>query len=366
MEKNQTAVFYGALGKDGQVKVGGGETGNNRTIHLLEKNNINVVKVFKPYPVKNIPGYFIYGIKMFFKLFDFIFVLVLNPKVKTIHISGFYQHLIYHEYLLIFIARLFKKKCIYELRGGGVVKAYESRTFIYRYYFRKALNKASVILCQGKSYIEFIEKLTPVKIVYYPNYILNRFLQKKATTGRYNDPTVHLVYFGRIVPSKNPELIIAICSELKLQQFSFDLEIIGEGEDQYVKDLNVMIKDLGMENIIKIRKSVTSEVLQKKLLTKHFFVFPSKEKREGHSNALTESMACGVVPICSKVGFNAEIVKFRELVVQDYDAKKYAERIMGIWENNSWNDFSNKLSERIKNKYSEKVAENIILKVYNT
>ena len=40
----------------------------------------------------------------------------------------------------------------------------------------------------------------------------------------------------------------------------------------------------------------------------HFFVFPSQEKMEGHSNSLTEAMTFGVVPIVSAAGFNASIV----------------------------------------------------------
>ncbi|MFW6275042.1 MAG: hypothetical protein ACOC2M_00250, partial [bacterium] len=202
MKNSGKVLFYGALGNGKKLKVGGGETGNLRTIQLLEKNGYNVIRLYKPYPVKNIAGYFVYSIRMFFKLFSFFFKL-LKSDIKVVHISGFYLHLIYHEFLLVKIARFLNIPCIYELRGGGVIEAYHKRSFLYRHIFKATVNNASIILCQGKSYISFLKELTEVKIYHYPNYILDSFLENTINSGRINDPVLKLVYFGRIVPSKN-------------------------------------------------------------------------------------------------------------------------------------------------------------------
>src|SRR5690606_37266960 len=152
-------LFYGALGNGGKYTVGGGETGNYRTIYLLEKNGLSVKKSFEPYPVRNIVGYVIYIFKLILKLFTF-YKAAKDPKIKFLHVSGFYQHLIYHEYLLIKIAEILKRKCVYELRGGGVMDAYLTRNFIYRWFFKATVRNATVVLCQGKKYTEFLKSIT--------------------------------------------------------------------------------------------------------------------------------------------------------------------------------------------------------------
>ena len=176
MKNHYKTIFYGALGRKNKITVGGGESGNTKTLLLLEKNGIEVIKIFKPYPWKTMVGYIIYAFKLIGTLLRYIFILINNPTAKTVHISGFYLHLIYNEYFLIIFSRLFNRKCIYELRGGGLIEAFQKRSLIYRLFFKAALNNSSIILCQGESYIPFLRSLTKVDVVYYPNYVLNDFI----------------------------------------------------------------------------------------------------------------------------------------------------------------------------------------------
>src|SRR5690606_24617907 len=100
MQEKKNVLFYGPLGSRKKFVVGGGETGNLRTIHLLKKNNYNVITLQKPYPVKNTLGYAVYMVKMLLKIFNLFFLLITH-KIDTVHISGFYLHLVYHEYFLV-------------------------------------------------------------------------------------------------------------------------------------------------------------------------------------------------------------------------------------------------------------------------
>lgn len=357
-------LFYGPLGTGKKSIIGGGETGNLRTIFLLKKNNFNVITIQKPYPVKSTIGYMIYAIKMFLKLFSFL-KLMMNAKIRTVHISGFYLHLIYHEYLMILMAKIFNKHCIYELRGGGVTEAYEKRSFIYRIFFKAAINNASVVLCQGETYLPFLEKKTHVPIFHYPNFILNDFQLKTNGIERENKEIIELVYFGRITESKNISLILLLAKELREHNESFNLEIIGSGEKSYVENIGKAIVKYNLADNVTITEPVNHETLKKKLEGKHFFVFPSNEKREGHSNALTEAMSAGIVPVCSNAGFNAEIVGLQELIINDFNPVQYADIIRKIWREDRWKYYSDKMAMRIKNNYTEQIAEKIILKAYN-
>jgi len=365
MKNHYKTIFYGALGKKNKITVGGGETGNAKTLLLLEKNGIEVIKIFKPYPWKTMVGYIIYALRLIGILLRYIFILINNPKAKTVHISGFYLHLIYHEYFLIFFSRLFNRKCIYELRGGGLIEAFQKGSVIYKLFFNAALNNSSIILCQGESYVPFLRSLTKVDVVYYPNYVLNDFISNNRNINRDNDKKVKLIYFGRIVQSKNIKLLIKICDELKSNEFNFDMEIIGSGEPDFINSLKSEIRILNLEEVVKIKEPVPIDVLKEVLITKHFFLFPSNEKREGHSNSLTEAMAMGVVPICSNAGFNREIVGDNYFVVDSYSAIDYANKVMETWRNGNWSDLSSKVTVRIEENYTENVAEKIIFAAYN-
>lgn len=358
-------IFYGALGKNKKFTVGGGESGNLRTISLLEQRNIEVIKVYKPYPIQSILGYIPYAFQLFFNLLTFIFALVSNPKTKIVHISGFYSVLIYYEYFLIVFTRFFNKKCIYELRGGDVIPVYRNNSKVYRFFFKAAIRKASVILCQGKSSIPFLKTLTAVKIIHYPNYVLNNFRINGFKNIRKNNSVVHLIYFGRIVHRKNPLFLLSICSKLKSMGLNFDMKIIGSGDSDLIDKLKSEIISFGLQEMVDVIPPLRTLELKKILGQMHFFLFPSKEKREGHSNSLTEAMAMGVVPICSNAGFNKEIVNDQHLIIDDFDAKKYANKILEIWGNGNWPKISEYVTQRIANNFTEDVAKRILTKAYD-
>jgi glycosyltransferase involved in cell wall biosynthesis len=54
--------------------------------------------------------------------------------------------------------------------------------------------------------------------------------------------------------------------------------------------------------------SLNPAEIEKRLSEEHIFLFPTRHSGEGHSNALTEAMASGLVPICSDHGFNRDVV----------------------------------------------------------
>ena len=63
----------------------------------------------------------------------------------------------------------------------------------------------------------------------------------------------------------------------------------------------------------------------------HFFLFPTHEYGEGHSNSLTEAMSYGVVPVASDWGYNKSVVGDDNLIVDGYDARMYSDIIKKYW-----------------------------------
>lgn len=359
-------VFYGALGYPDKQVVGGGESGNLKTIGLLSRMGHKVVKVYKPYPSKGIIGSIFYILNLLLVLPKVFIKLMALPKSTIVHVSGFYMHLIYIECALILLVKLCGRKCIYELRGGGVQSAYDDGSSLYRCFFRKAVLSSDLLMSQGEKYVKFLENLGAKSIFYYPNYLQSENLSEGFVDERTNSVIPKLVYFGRLSESKNVNFIIDVVKELKDRSFSFQLDFIGTGDASYVSLIQRRIEELNLASNVNFLGSIFGRALFDSVMDKHFFVFPSKEPREGHSNSLTEAMALGVVPICSTAGFNKEIVNNDNLVIGIFDAVEYANRIISIWNDGLWYEYSNDLKARAKSKFSEEFVFQVLSKVYTS
>lgn len=116
-----------------------------------------------------------------------------------------------------------------------------------------------------------------------------------------------------------------------------------------------------VEDEVQILGQQPFERICEELQKAHFFVFPSQEKMEGHSNSLTEAMTFGVVPVVSTAGFNASIVSNEELVVSDINPERYADVIESIIKRNVWAKYSLNVYKRIKENYTEDIVKKNIL-----
>ncbi len=360
-------IFCGPFGKGGRF-VGGGESGNLKTLKLLEEGGYDVKLVEKPYPQgKGILKPLLYIFQMLAYVFRFIYALAGSPKECTIHITGFYGHLIYLEWIFVSIGRLFSRKVIYELRAGGADDFYHVGSKLYRLVFKQTILKASIVLCQGKEYQTFLKTNFSKQSVYYPNYMESQSFEQHASkilTVNKSD-VINLVYFGRLVSSKNVEDIIEIASLVKESGAEVKLCLIGPCKADYQRILERKVKSLNLVGNVQFTGKQPSEKLFSMLGESHFFIFPTKEKREGHSNSLTEAMACGVVPIVSDCGFNRSVVGNDEFVINGIDSALFANKILAVWHQENWRELSEMVRRRVENNYLDTAVKDRLLLAHN-
>lgn len=352
-------LFYGPVGNKKGTIIGGGESGNKRTIKILSKLGFNVIVLNKPYPVQ-IPllKSFIYLFQLTKTYLKFVWKL-LTLKIHSFHLSAFYFHLVYIEYLFIVTCKVFKLKSVYEIRAGGAESAYQNRSYFYRFIFKQTVKNATVVLCQGKEAVTFIKLITGKTALYYPNYITEDQYASYQLNNREKASKPNLVYFGRVVPAKNITFIIDVCDKLKQVGFDFNIEIIGslKGNDEYVNRLKSMIDHFNIADEVSMPGPIKTDNLFALLLNKHFFIFPTIEDREGHSNSLTEAMSRGVVPIVSNIGFNKSIVNDEDLVIDIFDPQLYADKIISIWQSGKWSTLSKRNYDIIDTLFTEAGAK---------
>ena len=224
------------------------------------------------------------------------------------------------------------------------------------------LNHSDNILCQGIDYVRFIKDKLGKSALYYPNYIQDRFMGKYPQ----RDTTqCRLVYFGRIVPVKNIDVMLEICRILNERGLSPTLDLIGGCSDSYKAKLEDKIRKSGITgNRIRFWGRKEFEEFFPYLKTCHFFPFPTNEPREGHSNSLTEAMGCGIVPIVSDIGFNRQVVGDDQLVISQMNALPYADAIYEIWTNGEWESYSSKMYSRVAEHFTESCIRETLLTAY--
>lgn len=346
-------VFWGALGN--ARRYGGGECGNHRTIRTMEKVGLTVICCAKPYPwstsVLRWPAYLVqltWGVLA-------TGMKCLATSADALHVSGFYGHLIFWEGALLLIGRLCGVRTTYEIRGGNAMVQYQQRGPLYRWFFRKAVRSADCVLCQGMVYMDFVKSLGANMVLYYPNYVES--LTEPGDNGaRPDDEVVRLLYFGRIDAAKRIDVAIRTAALLRQQGVPCSLTLIGSGENGYTGQCRVLARRLGLEDAVQWLPRMSGPQLMEELPRYHFFLYPTETALEGHSNAVTEAMANGVVPICHDQGFSRDIVGDAGVILKANSPEAFARAVSDIGLGDRWSERSIKCRRIVQDRYTSKQA----------
>ncbi len=342
--------FYGALAKEGQLPHGGGQVGNAKTLKLYKRLGIDLVVIPKYFSPENkwlLPFVVLANYLDFFKE-----LLWGNRSGNLVHVSGFYGAVMWHEWLLVLTSKILGYQTIYEMRGGGAQSYYTDMGAPYRWAFKSTLRLADHVFTQGEENVPLIKKCCNTPIYYHPNYVEVEYL--KYGHNKSIGDVINLVYFGRLFEQKRIDLVVLTLKEMVDLDMKATLELIGAFESvEYENGIRKLIAAWGLSDIVTIVPKCSHKELAMRLAVKHFFLFPSETPREGQSNALTEAMAFGVVPISADAGFSRSLIGDDELVFQVYTPIKAASKVLDIFESDSWLRYSEQMSQRVRHLFSE-------------
>ena len=357
-KKKIDVYFTGSLPIKGETPYGGGEIGNMRTIRMLESFGYKVVPVRRLRSASSDTTFkriFSFPFRVLINAIHWFYVLLFGSSKKSIaHISGFYGNTILIETIQTFIAKLFRYKLVYELRGGGATKYYEEGSKLYRRQFKYIINSADYLFSQGSENEPLLKSLCKTPIFYYPNCVNSKFypdyLPVKSTDK------VKLLFFGRIEKEKNPLLIVEVAAMLQKKYDNITLSMIGNGQKEMLDQVLLAMKDNLKLGTYELIAGCEHEKLKSLILDKHFYIFPSVQPREGQSNAITEAMSLGIIPIASPQGFNRSTIGDDKLIVEDLTAHAYAERISAIIKGGELNRYSQYVRRRFLDNFTERVV----------
>lgn len=351
----KTIIFYAPLGTRIPIeKIGGAEAGCLKTKQIYETAGIRVIILDKPAMSR---GKVDFMVKMACTPFKLVSLLHKYPHA-VLHIVGFYTKNAWFERFLMNVGKRLGHRVIYELRNGSMVRTYQEGTASYKKILKDLLLKPDIVLCQGMEYVDFIRQQWSVERSYYPNYIMDDFLEVNNLDRPY---PLRLIYFGRVTESKNVDVIIKVLSIIRNNGIDAKLDIIGGYSEAYKSLLDEVVKKENVAESVTFYGRRPFDFIAAQLRRSHYFVFPSQEKQEGHSNSLTEAMGCGVVPIVSRAGFNASICGKEELVISSLNAQQYADKIIEIEEKKGWARLSQEVYTRVVKNFTQSIVSEKLL-----
>jgi glycosyltransferase involved in cell wall biosynthesis len=167
----------------------------------------------------------------------------------------------------------------------------------------------------------------------------------------------------RLVQVKNIEMLIdaaKIMSESKGQS-GFIITVFGSGP--LSKKIDSQIKNYKLEKYVKMYPHYDDIISVFNAMD----VFVLTSTYEGIPMSLLESMALGVIPVCTRVGGMQEIVQDKKtgFLIESGDSKALAAKLLMLCENiNENNNIKENAKSRIEKHYSVKNTVELLNKVY--
>jgi len=354
---NPKIALVGPIAEESLPARGGYQACNRRTISAMRLAGVDVVAISYPHPStsgwKKLLGYGIGFVRLFLK--------VGKLRGRAVHVTGLYKQFIYLEAILVALAKLRGLTVVYDIRAGSMMRYYAEFSAMYRFVFRSVLKASDRIMVEGKEYCDFIELITGTPPYYFPNHVPISDVAAGHSGATRCDDEIGLVYVGRIVEDKGIEVVLEAASILRSRGIRTKVSIAGEGDIHYLEylktrytgDANHWLGALPPEEVFSL------------FSRGHFFLFPTRHNGEGHSNALTEAMAAGCVPIVSRNGFNASVVGDCGKVLSiDATSSDYAAAVMESGIGDRWGSLSQKCAERASSSFDSRIVIGALLGEY--
>lgn len=293
----------------------------------------------------------------FIDLLKICFTLLLKNRKNTAFMMLTYAgSLVPFEWLISIIVKGLGFKSVYYLKGGKLMDTYPSGSKLHKHLFKAVLDRQSLAFFEGMGSLNIVKSIAKIPLVYFPNYISDELVSESVTSNHACGYSI--LYFGRIAPEKNIHVCIETFNLLCEKYDNMRLTIIGgyTRAVEYGKKIEKLIQNSPYCDRIEWVGNSPFELIMEKMKTHQFFLFPSHEKAEGHSNSLTEAMSQGLIPIVSDWHFNRAIVGNDRLVVKGYESQTYADKIDEIISSSSIDVLSKQMYERVKQNFTESVV----------
>lgn len=238
---------------------------------------------------------------------------------------------------------------------------------VYKYFVSYILSKSEKVLVYSE-----IEKVKLLKLCNVPTHkivVLPMAIQIDKYEDQLKDPVI--LFTGRIISDKNPEVLIKAVGLLDKRFQYFKLVFVGPVDDAYKHQLMVLSNRLNITNEIifvgPLDPSVEHEKKQLMAYYKNASVFVSLGSWEGQPTRLMEAMQYKTPVIAYAAGGTADFIVDNEngIVMEKLDAVELAKSLGSILsDENLAKRIGNEARTTIENGYSWNKIFDVIIELY--
>lgn len=247
--------------------------------------------------------------------------------------------------LLIWMARLKKKKMVYHFFGGSFHKRFMRLPGVWKSLLKKSVLSADTVLVETKEMVHFFTELG-VKVKWLPN---SRAPQTIRVSSRYE---YNMVFISRVTPNKGVNEII---QAMDLLDNKYSIDIYGPLDTAHYTEEMFDGKSVNYKGILPDNEVLTT--IQKY----NVLLLPSYHPGEGYPGIIIEALSIGMPVISTKWNAIPEIIMHGEngLLVPVKQVDELA-NAMTYFTPENYPDFSAKALKSFDNFNSHKVFANLL------
>lgn len=187
-------------------------------------------------------------------------------------------------------------------------------------------------------------------------------LWDKKIVARPNKDTVTILWVGRMIGWKHPETAVKALYKIKEKGYSFDFNIIGDGE--VAPMLRELINKLEMNNCVHLLGAKSTDEVRRYMEESEIYLFTS-DRQEGWGAVLNESMSCACAVVAnSEIGAVPFLIKDKEngMIYMKGSVDSMVECLLPLFESESYRKQLGVSAYRslCENWTPHKAAENLI------
>lgn len=224
--------------------------------------------------------------------------LLVDKDIKIVHIHTASGISFKRASFFLKIAKLFGKKVVMHIHGGGFEKYYKKKID----FVTNNLQKCDKIITLSQDWVDFYSSIG------FESNCVENVISEPEIYPAINDGLVHVLFLGLIIERKGIYDLLDMLSEHKSEfEGKMMLHIGGNGEVERLQDI---IKQQKLDSLVKFEGWVDKENKIKLLNLCDVFVLPSYV--EGLPLSILEAMSYGLSIISTPVGGIPSLIHDKE------------------------------------------------------
>ncbi len=281
--------------------------------------------------------------------------LLSNREVKIVHIHTASYNSFYRSAIFVVLSKLFGRKVILHIHGGGFKDFYKTHPGI----IRKILEIADCLIVLSRSWKIFFESITKkplIRVVPNPVVLPNN----EDLDCREQSPLLRLLFLGLLDSQKGVYDLLQVLADYK-EKFEGRV-LLNVGGNGDVATFENTVKKMRLEQLVVFHGWVSGNKKKELLLNSDVFVLPSYA--EGLPMAILEAMAYGLVIVSTTVGAIPEVVSQDSgYLIAPGDQGMLAEVLLTLVSDRSFLE-KQRLSKEASKEYSVEEVTKCLYEIY--